>query len=104
MRRAGLLASIGAMICLPNRKRALAVSSMRDLVRKRMGAPLMIIISPWRSSKTRFDMRLFLVGGLPHEMQWAPHELWHFAGVLVGYRTRAGDIAPARIAVWSIVT
>jgi hypothetical protein len=33
---------------------------MRDLVRKRMGAPLTIIISPWRSSKTKFDMRLFL--------------------------------------------
>jgi hypothetical protein len=25
-----------------------------------MGAPLTIIISPWRSSKTKFDMRLFL--------------------------------------------
>jgi hypothetical protein len=26
---------------------------------------LMIIISPWRSSKTRFDMRLFLVWPVP---------------------------------------
>src|SRR6478672_4738221 len=55
------------MICLPNRKRDLAVSSIRDLVRKRMGAPLTIIISPWRSSKTRLDMRLFLVGRFPHK-------------------------------------
>src|SRR5665647_3447724 len=49
------------MICLPNRKRALAVSSMRVLVRNRIGAPLTIIISPWRSSRTRFDMSAFLV-------------------------------------------
>ena len=49
------------MICLPNRKRALAVSSIRDLVRKRIGAPLTIITSPWRSSNTKFDMRPFLV-------------------------------------------
>jgi hypothetical protein len=34
---------------------------MRDFVRKRIGAPLTIIISPWRSSKTRLDMRLFLI-------------------------------------------
>ena len=46
------------MICLPNRKRALAVSSIRDFVRKRIGAPLTIIISPWRSSRTKVDMDL----------------------------------------------
>ena len=44
MRRAGLSAWSGGMICLPNRKRACAVSSMRDFVRKRIGAPLTIIV------------------------------------------------------------
>src|SRR4051794_18098778 len=44
------------MICLPNKKRACAVSSMRALVRKRIGAPLMIIVSPWRNSNTRLDI------------------------------------------------
>jgi hypothetical protein len=33
---------------------------MRDLVRKRIGAPLMIMTSPGRNSKTRLDMRHFL--------------------------------------------
>src|SRR3984885_4423382 len=61
MRRAGLSAWSGGMICLPKRNRALAVSSMRDLVRNRIGAPLTIMTSPWRSSKTKLDMRLFLV-------------------------------------------
>src|ERR1700739_3726726 len=61
MGRAGLSNWYGGMICLPNRKRALAVSSIRDLVRKRIGAPLTIMTSPWRSSNTRFDMRPFLV-------------------------------------------
>ncbi len=46
MRRAGLSAWSGAMICLPNRKRALAVSSIRDFVRNRIGAPLTIMTSP----------------------------------------------------------
>src|SRR5271166_461373 len=46
------------MICLPNRKRAFAVSSILAFVRKRIGAPLMIIVSPWRSSRTRLDMTL----------------------------------------------
>src|SRR5271165_7324113 len=44
------------MICLPNRKRARAVSSIRLLVRKRIGAPLTIITSPWRSSNTKLDI------------------------------------------------
>src|ERR1700710_2567198 len=45
------------MICLPNRKRAFAVSSIRERVRKRMGAPFTIMTSPWRSSRTRLDMK-----------------------------------------------
>src|SRR5258708_6492067 len=44
------------MICLPNKKRALAVSSIRDRVRNRIGAPFTIITSPWRSSRTRLDI------------------------------------------------
>jgi hypothetical protein len=50
------------MICLPKRKRALAVSSIRDLVRKRIGAPLTIMTSPCRNSRTRVDIRPFLDG------------------------------------------
>src|SRR6201996_7811989 len=56
MRRAGLSTWSGGMICLPNRKRALAVSSIRDRVRKRIGAPFTIMTSPWRSSRTRLDI------------------------------------------------
>src|ERR1700722_6223591 len=84
------------MICLPNRKRALAVNSMRDLVRNRMGAPLTIIISPWRSSKTRLDMRLFLVGSRPHgAMRGGAARRRHFTGSLWHWgRYRA--LCPAR--------
>ena len=53
----GLSTWSGGMICLPKRKRAFAVSSMRDRVRKRIGAPLTIITSPWRSSRTRLDIQ-----------------------------------------------
>src|SRR5689334_5279867 len=63
MRRAGLSTWSGGMICLPNRKRALAVSSIRVFVRNRIGAPLTIIVSPWRSSRINVDMRLFLDAG-----------------------------------------
>src|SRR6185436_9704076 len=62
MRRAGLSAWSGGMICLPNRNLALAVSSMRDFVRNRIGAPLTIMTSPCRSSRTRVDIRPFLDG------------------------------------------
>src|SRR5258708_9136325 len=45
------------MICLPNMKRAFATSSIRDRVRNRTRAPLMIIASPGRRSRTNPVMR-----------------------------------------------
>ncbi len=56
---AGVVAASGGMICLPKRKRALAASSIRARLRKRIGAPLTTIMSPWRSSSTSVDI-LFL--------------------------------------------
>ena len=56
MRRAGVFAASGGITCLPNRNRARAASSMRVRLRKRMGAPLTTITSPWRSSSTSVDM------------------------------------------------
>src|SRR5450756_453210 len=51
------------MICLPNRNRAFAVSSIRVLVRNRIGAPLTTMTSPWRSSSTSVDMLRPLILG-----------------------------------------